>query len=74
MMLCDEMLMLCIGMQCIDNRVPGTRNREDNPEAAHYCEYHPKPTSYESLVGAKDGTLGNTRARGSNPKHAMLVQ
>ena len=41
-------------------------------QATHSCEYHPKPTSCESLAVAEDGTLGNMRTRGSNPKHAML--
>ena len=72
MMLCDEMLMLCSGMQCIDNGAPGTRNREDEPKAVHYCEYHPKPASCESLAGAKDATLGSMQTTGSNPKHVML--
>ena len=71
MMLRDEMLMLCSGMQCIDNGASGTRNREDDPKAVHYCEYHPKLASCESLVGAEDATLGSTRTKGSNPKHAM---
>ena len=71
MMLCDEMLMLCNGMQCIDSGMPGMWNRENDPEAVHYSEYHPKPASCESLAGAEDDTLGSTRARGSNPKLAI---
>ena len=41
-------------------------------EAKHYCEYHPKLASCESLAGAEDATLGSTRTTGSNPKCAML--
>ena len=59
-------------MQCIDNGALGTWNREDNPEAAHYYEYHPKLASYKSLAGAEYATLGSTRTTSSNPKHAML--
>ena len=65
--------MLCSEMQCINSGTPGMRNRESDPKAVHYCEYHPKSTSYESLAGAEDDTLGNTQARGSNPKRAMSM-
>ena len=69
MMLCNE----DVEERCVDSGTPSTRNRENDPKAVHYHEYHPKPASCESLAGAEDNTLGNTRARGSNPKHAMSV-
>ena len=65
--------MLCSGMQGINSGTLGTRNRENDPKAVHYCGHHPKPASCESPAGAEDVTLSNTRARGSNPKRAMSV-
>ena len=65
--------MLCIEMQGMNSGTSGTRNRENDPKAAHYCKYHPKSASCKSLAGAEDDTLGNTQARGSNPKHTMSV-
>ena len=65
--------MLCSEMQCINSGTLSKRNRENDLGAVHYYEYHAKPASCESLAGAGDGTLGNTPARGSNPKHVMSV-
>ena len=66
--------MQCYAVKCrVYSGTPGMRNRESDPKAAHYCEYHPKLATCESLVGAVDVTFGNTRAKGSNPKHAMSV-
>ena len=65
--------MLCSEMQCINSGMPGMRNQENDPKATHYYEYHPKPASCENHASAEDDTLGNTRARGSNPKCEMSV-
>ena len=65
--------MLCSEMQYINSGTSGTRNRESDPKAAHYCGHHPKSASCESPAGAEDVILSNTRTKGSDPKHAMSV-
>ena len=67
--------MQCYAVKCkVYSGTPGMRNRESDPKAVHYYEYHPKLTSCESLAGAEDDTLGNTRGKGSNPKRVMSGQ
>ena len=66
-------VMLCCEMQSINSGTLGMQNQENDPKAAHYCGCHPKPASCESLAGAGDGTLSNTRTKGLNPKHTVSV-